>query len=247
MKRFEAYELVNYWEGVFHESASKAATEIFMDGLKRGDLDGEDIQNLEDIKSALADQILHEFEYIVAEVFPEYVFDILANREPFIVKTDEGELRVDGKNYNEVIPDVVVREFEKQYKFGLWSIAERDAEHIVEINRELFKQLLRMHKQRRRIAELKGNATQAAVNFLKSFEAGEIIVSDIEDFRTLLQEHLANYFKEAFPKAKGKLINLINNIAEEIAKSFTEAHEEVIQSIISLRKQAIEGIHRISL
>ncbi|MEM0326603.1 MAG: hypothetical protein QW733_06200 [Desulfurococcaceae archaeon] len=59
MKRFEAYELVNYWEGVFHESASKAATELFIDGLKRGDFDYENIQSLEGIKILLAKHIRH--------------------------------------------------------------------------------------------------------------------------------------------------------------------------------------------
>jgi len=244
MKRFEAYVLVSYWEGVFHESASKAATEIFIDGLKRGDFDGEDIRNLEDIKSALSDQILNEFEYIVAEVFPEYVFENLADREPFIIKTDEGEIKVDENNYQKVIPDVVFKEFKRKYKFGLWDIAEEDAERIVELNRELFKQLLREHKRRRKISELKEKATQEAVKFLKAFEAGEVIVSDIEDFRALLQEHIANYFRETFPKAKRELIN---HIAEEIANSLTEANKDTIQSIIYLRKQAIENIHRISL
>lgn len=92
--------------------------------------------------------------------------------------------------------------------------------------------------------ELKEKATQEAVKFLKAFEAGEVIVSDIEDFRALLQEHIANYFRETFPKAKRELINLI---AEEIANSLTEANKDTIQSIIYLRKQAIENIHRISL
>jgi len=246
MKRFEVWELVNYWEWDLN-TLSNAAAKLFVDGLKSGYFDYEDIQDLKGMRSLLAKHILHEYEGDLAERFPEYVFNILADRKPFIIKTDEGEIKVDENNFEEVIPDVVLKELEKQYKFGLWSIAERYANYIFELDSEPFKKLLKEHKRRRKIAELKKNATREAVKVLKSLkslEAGEIIVSDIEDFRTLLQEHLTNYLGEAFPKAKGKLVN---HIAKEIAKSFTEENQEIIQSVITLRTQAIENMRRISL
>lgn len=82
MKCFEANELINHWEAVFHESASKVATEIFMDCLKRGYFDYENIQSLEDIKSLLAKHILKEFEYVLAEVFPNMFLIILRIESP---------------------------------------------------------------------------------------------------------------------------------------------------------------------
>lgn len=246
MKRFEVWELVNYWEWDLN-TLSNAAAELFVDSLKSGYFDYKDIEDLKDMRGLLADHILNEFETDLTERFPEYVFDILADRKPFIIKTDEGEIKVDENNFEEVIPDVLLKELEKQYKFGLWDKAERHANYIFELDSEPFKQLLKEHKRRRKIVELKENATQEAGKVLKSLKAGGIIVSDIEDFRTLLQEHLTNYLEEAFPKAKGKLVNLINHIAKEIAKSFTEENQEIIQSIITLRTQAIESMRRISL
>jgi len=243
MKRVKASEIVDYWEKDLYQ-VSDRAMELFTEHLESGHLDYKSIHKSEDIRAILTDYILHEFEVDLDEGFPEEVFYEIASGKPFIIETAEGEIRVNEKNFREVIPDLIERELAKRYseENGLLALAKDLAMSTIDYYEDEIKKLFKVIKYQR-------TAIQEAEKVLKSLKEGNISVSDIEDFESLLREHLVNHLKEKFPKTAHRKLPLIDNVATKVAKSFTEENKtEIKEAILStLKKQTIENMHRISL
>lgn len=237
MDRVKVSEIVDFWERDLYQ-VSDVVMEILKESLEG---DNKKIRKVEDLRDILADYILYELEVDLYDAFPEEAFYEFGDGNSFVVETEEGDIEVDEQNYKEVIPDLIERELAKRYseENGLLALAKDLAISTIVVYEDELKKLFKEVKYKR-------VARQEAERILQSLEAGEIMVSDIEDFEKFLQEHLANHLKEKFPKASTKLIN---QVAIDVAKSIVEKNEKwIAETILTLiRRQTIQNMQGIIL
>ncbi|MEM2695614.1 MAG: hypothetical protein QXU09_01610 [Thermoproteota archaeon] len=243
MKRVKASEIVDYWGKDLYQ-VSDRVMEMFKEHLEEGNINAKEIRRTEDLRDILTDYILHELEFDLYDAFPEDAFYAFGYGMTFIVETNDGDIKVDEENYEKVIPDLIERELAKRYseENGLLALAKDLAMSTIDYYEDEIKKLFKVIKYQR-------TAIQEAEKVLKSLKEGNISVLDIEDFESLLREHLANHLKEKFPKTARRKLPLIDHVATKVAKSFTEENKtEIKEAILStLKKQTIENMHRISL